>query len=120
MELEARNYTSGDVRDVRNWNPDSPDDVCFQLSFDIGERGEKASYTFQVVVATPEGLRRAATRSTGYLIPDRALLMLVDYSWQAVESRIRIITAICGAPAKEWKEAITRLTRYFIWEYEDF
>jgi hypothetical protein len=120
MRLEARNYYSSDIDDVRNWEPDSPEDVCFQLSFDIGEKGDKASYTFQVVVATPEGLRRTASTIEGYEIPDRALLVFSDYSWHALQCRIEFIATICGARAETWQEAVPRLTRYFIWEYEDY
>jgi len=57
MKLEIRNFSSMDIANLWDWEPSSLEEVCFHLELEIGEKGSKGGQLFQLVVATPEGLK---------------------------------------------------------------
>lgn len=118
MELEIRGYTSADIREVWSWVPNPGQPVFFQLTLEIGEVGQRGSYFFQLVVATPEGVRDFATRFPGCELPDRALLVFADYTWDRLADKLTSILAKCARP--EWGDTLVCMQRYFEWEYEDY
>jgi hypothetical protein len=118
MEIEIRDYSSADIDNISSWEPSSLDDVHFQLTLEICEKGKQGGNLFQLVVATPEGLRKAADSIEGYEIPDRNLLICADYNWDAVLARINRIITKCTR--ETWTATMSCLQRYFQWEYEDY
>jgi|SRR5271167_3207913 len=118
MELELRDYSSGDVQDIWNWSPLSTKDVFFQLTIEIGESGKKGGHLFQLVVATPEGLREFTKKHPGHEFPDRALLVFSEYTFDSLTKRIGKILSHCSRDT--WDKSIGCLRRYFDWEYEDY
>ena len=115
-KLEIRDWHSADVDGIRHWKPESRADVYVQLELEIGNAGEAGADLFQVMIATPEGLRAFADRR-GTVIDDRAIIILSDFSWPVVERHLTEIVNSCNAMT--WEEATERLQRYFLWEYED-
>lgn len=71
---------------------------------------------FQVVFATPEGLRKHS-RGGGVLCT-RATLVISELSWPLVHATVADVLRKCEA--RTWDEAVTKLQRYFEWEYEDY
>lgn len=116
MKIELRDFNSGDINEIWTWKPNSLDEVNYVLDIEIGEQGIDGSYSFQLRVTTPEGLRKIADAYPNNM-PDRAVLILPDYSWDNVLKRINGIIDICSR--NNWHESIACLQRYFIWEYED-
>lgn len=115
-KLQIKSRHSPDVQlDV--WEPDDLADVYFLLELEIGEEGKEGADLFQVVIATPEGLRRRGAARNG-VIEKRATLVISELSWKTVHRAVADIVAACTAPT--WNESVLKLQRYFRWEYEDY
>jgi ribosome biogenesis protein Tsr3 len=114
IKLKIQDFYSPDV-EVHSCEPEAPEAVRFLLELEIGEAGNERKDLFQVVVATPEGLRAGAKDS---VIADRATIVVSEYSWIQLRRAVEQIVERCEAPT--WKEAVLRLQRYFRWEYEDY
>lgn len=114
IRLRASRYHSPDVA-LFAWEPTSLEEVFFLLEFEIGLDGDERRDLFEVVVATPEGLRAIAGKN---VIADRATLVISEYSWARVRQAVEEIIKRCQAPS--WREAVMKLQRYFRWEYEDW
>jgi hypothetical protein len=114
--LELRSLSSSDV-EVGVWQPGEDGRVCFPLELEVGERGVKGADLFQVVIATPEGLRRLPA-SASCVLSDRALIVFDRFDWGLVRKELNDILIACAAST--WSESVLRLQRYFSWEYEDY
>jgi hypothetical protein len=114
VRLRIKSIDSTDVA-VDLWRPESLADVYFPLDLEIGLAGAESASVFQVMVATPEGLRRHAR---GEIISDRGMLVLSEFSWETVHKTVDRIIAECAGDT--WQETTLRLQRYFMWEYEDY
>jgi hypothetical protein len=114
--LKLIGISSTDVIHLRDWIPASRDEVYVTLFIEIGVPERPRGNFFQAVIATPEGLRRHAEEHSE--IPDRNLLLCLDYNWTDVEERIARIVASCARDT--WGESVACLQRYFEWEYEDW
>ena len=117
MKLEIRDYSSGDLDRVWDWVPNKADAVYFHLAIEIGEAGNQGGDFFDLVVATPEGLREYS-KEFGVELPDRCLLVFSEYGWSALVRRLESILESCARDT--WEESVLCLQRYFHWEYEDF
>jgi Immunity protein 8 len=116
MVLEIRSMTSPDVRPYA-WSPEARNDVYFVIELEIGRRGDPRADLFQVLVATPEGLRARGTGDD--VIVDRNALVLSEFvSWPRLRDCLQRIVDSCAR--EEWRESVARLQRYFQWEYEDY
>ena len=116
--LEITNYHSADVDLVWEWNPSRLDEVFFQLSFEVSEKGQRGGTVFQVVIATPEGIRATFERFGPAGVPDRNLIVMCEYSWDAALDMLKSVVKKCECPS--WEQSMEKLSRYFLWEYEDF
>ena|SRR5688572_13482742 len=115
--LEVVDWFSCDVPYVWGWVPNSPSEVAFQLTLSIGEVNKPGSNDFHVFVATIEGFECLFDELPSFQVPDRAILLFREYSWEALHSRVQKILET--AASESWSESISRLQRYFVWEYED-
>lgn len=115
-KLEVRDWSSADIDSLWTWSPDRRSDVYVHVELEIGNRGREGADLFQVVVATPEGLRARAAGQEG-VIEDRAIIVVSDFSWPDLERRLTQIVASCNGFS--WSDAVQKLQRYFRWEYED-
>jgi hypothetical protein len=113
--LTIKSLSSPDVS-IDSWQPESTA-VCFLLELEIAEEGDERADLFQVVVATPEGLRRLPADANAVL-SDRGALILAEFSWPRLHATLHRILRECGA--EDWSAAVLRLQRYFLWEYEDY
>lgn len=114
--LKLMGISSTDVIHLRDWIPADRDEVYVTLFIEIGAEGRPRGNFFQVVLATPEGLRRHAEEHGE--IPDRNILICLDYDWTEVEERVARIVASCARDS--WGESVACLQRYFEWEFEDW
>lgn len=114
ITLKVYSWHSPDVA-IESWEPESLDAVRFLLEVEIGEDGAEGKDLFDLIVATPEGLRRRASKLG---IAERATLVVSEYSWAEVKSLVEEIVRRCESPT--WAESVLKLQRYFRWEYEDY
>jgi hypothetical protein len=114
VRLRIKSIHSPDV-EIDAWRPESLEDVYFPLELEIGLAEKESASLFQIMVATPEGLRRNAKET---IISERGMLVLSEFSWKIVHDALdRIIASSAG---DSWQETVLRLQRYFFWEYEDY
>ena len=114
--MELKDVQSADLEcSLAEWRPEDPTDIYIGVEFSIGEKGEEAADLYQCVVATPKGLEGT---SSELIISDRALIVVRCFDWPHIEEHIKSILERCNSHSKfEMQE---RLTRYFMWEYEDY
>lgn len=58
MELEIKSYISTDFESIKNWAPNSSDEVYFQLEIEVGEKNIEDAHVFRLMVATREGVEK--------------------------------------------------------------
>ena len=114
--LELKSLHSPDV-EVNEWKPER-DSAWFLLQLDIGIRGEVAADTFDVMIATPQGLVEHASADTTGALVKRSTIVLQTFSWAALAQTLESILRECQA--EDWCKSVLRLQRYFRWEYEDY
>jgi hypothetical protein len=111
MVLELRGIDAWGLR-----NPETPDDpecCCVLMSAHIGAKGSKGSDKFDFTVVTPKYLLECPeTRWT------RGDLFMPEFSWREVERMVgRLVSSIS---ATSWEEAANKLSKYLIWEFENY
>lgn len=116
ISLEVRFWSSPDV-ELEEPTPVSREAAHFLVELGIGEAGVEGTDVFYVVVTTPEALRTKATEGENVL-RDRATLVVSDFDWPRIRRTLETIVESCAA--KDWRESVLRLQRYFKWEYEDY
>ncbi len=116
ITLKILDFHSPDVLSLREWAPSDVGEVYILVEMSIQERGAKGADLFQVMVATPEALRRRSRRGSPILV-DRAIIIVSEFSWTEIRKHIDLI--VKGCEGDTWNEAVLRLQRYFRWEYED-
>lgn len=114
--LELRSLSSPDA-DPDDWLPDD-NRVLILLQLEVGVVGQLGADTFNVVVATPEGLSSLAQDDELGALAHRATIVVREFTWKKVRTVLEGILRQCVAPT--WSESVLKLQRYFQWEYEDF
>src|SRR4051812_32527814 len=94
-KLELRAILSPDA-EPDEWQPSSGA-VWILLQLEIGAYGEPGCDTFDVMVATPEGLARCARPDSNGVLSRRALIVINEFSWSAVRRAVSDILASCAA-----------------------
>jgi hypothetical protein len=110
MRPEVRGIEANDIREWPGWSPSGPakEDQWFTVS--IGSPGSPEADLFQVVVATPAGLRERCPKN-------RFLGLVVDrFEPRLVEEAIRAFVATAEGP--DWEGVVERLSASMRWEYE--
>lgn len=116
MILEIKDIVSSDVTNVWEWHPKNLEEIYFVLEMEIGYKNRDSADVFQVVVATPEAIRSRQKHLPSY-IPGREYFIVLSYSWENLEKELTKIVESCSCEI--WEECVKKLTKYFLWEYED-
>ena len=114
MRLEIKSIHSPDVN-LYAWSPETWDEVYVLVELEIGEREDERCDLFQVVVATPEALRRRWAGER-FVLAERGVLVVADYDLRVLRRELERIVQDCAASS--WPDAVALLQRYFLWEYE--
>lgn len=116
IEYEIKGYYSSDVPgfDVSGYVPEHPEEIHFPLEMNIGPRGDNRSDLYQVVIISPEALRK---RTREAVISGRHTLIVLQYSWAEIRRYLERIVGDCAGPTHE--DVVRKLSRHFGWEYED-
>jgi len=114
--LEVRSFTSPDV-ELYSWKPITNAEVLFLVEMEIGEVGIDGADLFQVVIATPEALRKRAG-SGRLVISDRSTIVISNFDWNHIRGALEALVHNCES--ESWVTSTLRLQRYFEWEYEDY
>lgn len=116
MKAELRSLHSPDVDDLRSYNPGGAPFSVFVEAM-VGIEGASGEESFGFTVCNPASLESqlAAKADSGW---HRALLVVGSYDFERIQSAVR---ALCdGAEADDWKSVARNLSRYTLWEFEDY
>lgn len=116
-ELEIKGFYSADVDNLETWKPRELQDVYIGLSIYIGRKGSDGADIYEVVIATPEGLRRILDTYRDFHEFGRFRIIVKQYNWQKIEEIIR--ERVASSQRESWEKSVALLCRYFGWEYED-
>lgn len=112
MQAEVRWLEANDLPDWPNWSPSGSADECQCFTVAIGRPGGRGADNFQVVVATPLGLRER--RRKGKFVG----LVVERFEPELVERAIRDFVA--GSQAVTWDGVVDLLRARMLWEYEGY
>jgi hypothetical protein len=113
--LKLYHISSSEVDDLWNWKPQSLEDVFIAIDMEIGMSDTEGTNMFYVSLATPESLRK---HEKGLLLVENRTMIVSEYNYQAILDGINKIIKKCNK--RSWEESCLALSRYFLWEYEDY
>ena len=98
---------------VINGSPADPTCCLVAVTARIGPSGGEAGDYFHFMVGTPAGLAQENYSGWG-----KALLVLPEFSWPAVERAVERLLAQCAGPS--WEAVAAKLASHLQWEYEGY
>ena len=114
MKLAIHNVWTWDCANLRIWEPADPSSLATTINVDIGAKGRPGTDTFQLRIATPQGLMNIESRDG--IIAIRPLLVLQRYDFSAVWRWLQATVEQCEADS--WLDCVAKLRRWFDWEYD--
>src|SRR4051794_11871637 len=110
MEAELRAIEANDIPGWPDWSPADALNELHWFTLTIGRPGDLGADLFQVVVATPTGIRQRQEKG-------RFVGLVVDrFEPKLVETAIRDFVASCKALT--WSGVVDSLRTRMRWEYE--
>lgn len=126
VSLEIIDLRSLDIDDPAAWRPASPADVYLTVELEIGEAGVSGGHVFQLLVATPQGVRAhhhgraleafTSMRKRGKSFGIDALLVVDPYGWSGVQATL--LQRVKSCERSIWAESLDCLRTKFFWQYE--
>lgn len=107
---------SSDIDDLINYIPEIPDNFEVSMSLDIGSEDEIGADIFQVTFCTPKWLEENCGELEIFI--PRFNLIVQKYDYPAFLKKLNEICKMCEG--KDWNECGLKLSRYFMWEFEDY
>ncbi|MCC7341163.1 MAG: immunity 8 family protein [Bryobacterales bacterium] len=107
---------SPDIDDLKGYRPEESDSFGFLLQAMVGPAGGEGEESFDMVVCTPEWLRRRYAASE--IILGLHLLIVFRYDYASLVSYIAKFSERCSG--QSWKEVAQQLSRLGKWEFEDY
>jgi|SRR5215212_1574834 len=112
MRAEVHAIEANDISAWPEWRPSSPADELQWFTVSLGPVGHHGSDLFQIVVATPAGLRERKKK-------EKFVGLIVDrFEPSLVEQAIQNFVADCEA--NTWEETVNNLRSRMHWEYENY
>lgn len=116
MRAELRSLHSPDVEDLSSFNPhDAP--FCVFIEAIVGIEGGSGEESFGFSVCNPAWLEYNVTGARTYDW-NRARLVMNSFDIERVETAVRELCA--RAEAQDWRSVAQVLSRYTLWEFEDY
>ena len=106
--LETLSWDCSAIDDIEAWIPSDPEDVDFWMNFRIGADGTGDNY--QAHVISPKNIGVRARKAGG-------LIVVKNYSWEAVLSHVQDILESAPATSPEDAEYVAK---HLCWEYEGY
>lgn len=116
MQAELKRLHSPDIGDLKAYSPEEPDNFGFLLQAMIGPEGQDGEESFDIVVCTPEWLKRnhPATK----VVLGRHHLIVFRYDYRSLASYIAAFAGRCTG--ESWQEVACQLGRLGRWEFDDY
>jgi hypothetical protein len=116
MRAELKRLHSPDIDDLKAYTPEEPDSFGFLLQAMMGPAGREGEESFDIVVCTPEWLKRKHTATE--IILGRHQLIVFTYDYQRLASYIAAFAERCTG--ESWQDVAQQLSRLGKWEFEDY
>jgi hypothetical protein len=92
IRAKLRRLHSPDVYDLKGYSPDEPNDFGFLLQAMIGPAGQEGEESFDMVICTPEWLRR--NHSPTEIVLGRHHLIVFRYDYESLTNYIGAFAAM--------------------------
>ncbi len=115
MRAELKRLHSPDIDDLEKYTPAQPDCFGFLVQAMIGPAGCQGEESFDMVVCTPEWLKR--TRPAEFIL-GRHHLIVFKYDYKSLAAYIAALAEECTG--ETWQEIAQQLSRLGKWEFEDY
>jgi hypothetical protein len=115
MRGELKRLHSPDIYDLKNYRPEEPDNFGFLLQAMIGPANQEGEESFDMVVCTPEWLKR---NHTAEIVLGRHHLIVFEYDYEGLAGYIAAYAKKCTG--ESWQEIAQLLCRLGKWEFEDY
>ncbi len=116
MKPTIKRIFSSDIDDLINFIPCDIEDFEIAISLDLGSVDNEGADIFQVSVITPKWLATKCKNCKIYI--PRHCLIIAKYDYQEILKAINEICSLCEG--SDWDECSEKLSRYFLWEFEDY
>jgi Immunity protein 8 len=116
MKAELKRLHSPDVHDLRSFYPQPADEFGFHLQIMVGPEGQQGEESFDVVVCTPDWLKRQF--KTSDIVIGHGRILVFEYDYERLRSFIARQCAKCVADT--WLEIASKLSRIGWWEFEGY
>ncbi len=116
MKPVIKQIISSDIDDLAAYKPESADNFEVAISIDIGLEGKEGADIFQVSVVTPKWIVNVLKKERVFV--PRFNLIVSTYDYDSIIKKLDEICKQCSG--KDWDECSLRLSKYFMWEYEDY
>lgn len=116
MRAQLKSIDSADIVDFDTYHP--ADNRCFTFPIEmvIGYEGFDGGDLFQMTVCTPEWI--ALENWQDIAIAGTALLIVFEYDWPAIQSRIENL--VSDHIADDWPKLAQKLSRFAEWQFADY
>jgi len=116
VRAELKRLHSPDVYDLKGYLPEEPDSFGFLLQAMVGPQGMEGEESFDILVCTPEWLKRNHDPSD--IVVGRHYLFVFRYEYESLVEFISAFVRQCVGDS--WKEVAQKLCRLGKWEFEDY
>ena len=117
MIAELKELYSLDVEcSLEEFVPEKPDYFELTLRAMFGPVSEDASESFQIQVCTPKWLE--ARCNGGEIVNGRHTLIVGEFNFTQVRDYLEALGRRCSG--SNWLEVSEKLSRYGLWEFEDY
>jgi hypothetical protein len=116
MRAQLKRLHSPDVHDLENFAPKPANDFGFLLQLMVGPEGVEGEESFDVMVCTPEWLKRTSKLSD--FVIGRHRLIVFEYDHPRLRAFLARRCEKCVGDT--WLEIAEQLSRLGRWEFEDY
>jgi hypothetical protein len=116
MKAELKRLHSPDVDDLENFVPMIADDFGFLLQIIVGPAGDPGEESFDLVVCTPDWLKRRYKSSD--IVVGHERILVFEYNYERLRAFIARYCEKCVAGT--WLEIASKLSRIGRWEFEGY
>lgn len=116
IRAELKRLHSPDVDDLKGYSPEESDNFGFLLQAMIGPADCEGEESFDMVVCTPEWLKR--TYPATEIILGCHYLIVFRYDYENLAGYIARFAERCSG--ESWRDVAQQLTRLGKWEFEDY
>lgn len=115
MRATIRSLATPDI-DPGTFTPEDPDRFMFLVMMLAGPSDGPGEEPFQFEVCTPGWLHELVQHDGP--LPGHHYVIVNSFDWAALQTFFQRLVTRCWG--NDWREVATKLSRYSLWEFEDY